>query len=262
MNLIEEITAEFQKKVSEELRIESEGKNRFRVFSPFRFDDGDHFSIVLKKSESGSWVLTDEGHTLMHMTYKISARDLQNGTRAKIIESILESFGIEESEGQLRLKIENNDFGNSFYDYVQALLKITDVTFLTRERVRSTFIEDFRSFFVNKSSIPREKLEFDWFDRSFDPSGKYKVDCKIQSPSKSIFVFALLGNDRVKDATITILNYEKLNFPFKAVGIFENLEEINRKVLSRFTDVCEKQFSALNGNEDRIQKFLQDAIQN
>jgi len=29
---------------------------------------------------------------------------------------------------------------------IQTLLKVSDVTFLSRERVRSTFMEDFRSF--------------------------------------------------------------------------------------------------------------------
>lgn len=33
-------------------------------------------------------------------------------------------------------------------------------------------------------------------------------------------------------------------------------------VLSRFSDVCEKQFSSLTGNRDRITHFLQEAIAN
>ena len=31
------------------------------MFTPFRFDDGDHISIVLKKEQTG-WVLSDEDH--------------------------------------------------------------------------------------------------------------------------------------------------------------------------------------------------------
>lgn len=48
-----------------DVRIESEGINRFRVFTPFMFDDGDHYAIILKLVEN-KWLLTDEGHTLMH----------------------------------------------------------------------------------------------------------------------------------------------------------------------------------------------------
>jgi hypothetical protein len=43
------------------------------------------------------------------------------------------------------------------------------------------------------------------------------------------------------------------------VGIFENQEDVNRKVLARFSDVCEKQFSSLSAR-DRIQRYFEDAL--
>ena len=79
---IETIEADFKKKVSEALRLESEGVGSYRVFTPFIFEDGDNFSIVLKQS-AGQWVLTDEGHTYMHLTYDLDEKDLQRGTRRK-----------------------------------------------------------------------------------------------------------------------------------------------------------------------------------
>ena len=43
--------------------------DRYQVFTPFLFDDGDHLVIVLKRNNS-HWVLSDEGHTYMHLTYR------------------------------------------------------------------------------------------------------------------------------------------------------------------------------------------------
>ena len=54
--------------------------------------------------------------------------------------------------------------------------------------------------------------------------------------------------------------FEKWDLKFRSLAIFEDQESINRKVLARFSDVCEKQFSSLTANRDRITRFLQVSI--
>src|SRR4030067_1793409 len=142
---IESIERNFKDKVCEKLRLASEGVKRYRVFTPFMFDDGDHLSIILK-SENGQWVLSDEGHTYMHLTYDVEEKDLQKGTRQKIITNALSMFSVEDLEGELVIPIQNDRCGDALYNFIQALLKITDVTYLSRERIRSTFMEDFKTF--------------------------------------------------------------------------------------------------------------------
>lgn len=85
---IKVIEKEFKKKVSNQISIEAEGINRYRIFSPFLYNDGDHFSIVLKTTPKG-WILTDEGNTYMHLSYYLDVNDLDRGTREKIIRSTL-----------------------------------------------------------------------------------------------------------------------------------------------------------------------------
>ena len=46
----ESVASQFKRKVSDEVRVESEGVDRYRVFTPFHFEDGDHLAIVLKKN--------------------------------------------------------------------------------------------------------------------------------------------------------------------------------------------------------------------
>ena len=70
----------FKKKVSAKIRFSSEGTERFRVFTPFHFDDGDHLVIVLKKNKNG-WLLSDEAHTYMRLTYDIDRKDVHKGNR-------------------------------------------------------------------------------------------------------------------------------------------------------------------------------------
>ena len=132
------IEKEFKEKVSASVRISSEGMERYRVFTPFVFEDGDHLSIVLKK-EGAKWLLTDEAHTFMHLTYEIDEKDLRSGARRRIIENALSVFKVEDREGELVLPVKGREFGNALYSFIQALMKISDVTFLTREKVSSAF---------------------------------------------------------------------------------------------------------------------------
>ena len=100
----------------------------------------------------------------MHLTYKLDEKDLQRGTRQKIITNALSMFAVSDRGGELAVDIKDDRYGDALYSFVQALLKITDVTYLSRERVKSTFMEDFRAFM--ESNVPQSRRAFDWHERS------------------------------------------------------------------------------------------------
>jgi hypothetical protein len=254
---VESIEREFKEKVCDRIRLVSEGMNRYQVFTPFQFEDGDHLVIVLKQ-ENSHWLLSDEGHTYMHLTYSLDEKDLRRGTRQKIITNSLSMFTVEDREGELAIEIKEDRYGDALYSFVQALLKISDVTYLSRERVKSTFMEDFRAFI--ESHVPESRRAFDWHDAEHDPEGKYIVDCRINGTQRPVFIQALPGDDKVRDTSIALLQYERWGLRFQPIAIFEDQEEVNRKVLARFSDVCEKQFSSLSANKDRISHYIQEIL--
>lgn len=254
---LEAIIQEFRHKVCGEIRLTSEGVNRYLVLTPFMFDDGDHLCILLKR-EGTKWYLSDEGHTFMHVSY--DEIDIEQGNRRKIIDNVLLSYGIRNDNGELKAVIEGDAYGDTFYSFVQGLIKITDISYLTRERVRSTFLEDFQSFLGER--VPEDRRAFDYSDPQHDPERKYVVDCRINGARRPLFVFAVPNDDKCRDATITCLKYEKFGVPFIASAIFENQEEINRRVLARFSDVCEKQFPSLQSAKDRFEPYWKGLIGN
>ena len=250
---VKTITQNFRQKVCDQVRVEAEGVDRYRVFTPFLFEDGDHLVIVLKH-EDGKWLLSDEGHTFMHLTYDLDEKDLRSGGRQKIISNALAAFSIEDRNGELVLSINNEQYGDALYSYVQALLRISDVSYLSRERVRSTFMEDVREFV--EEQIPKGHVQVEWHDQTHDPDSRYTADYMIESPSGPILIYALANDDRVREATINLLMFEKWGLKVRSIGIFEDQEEINRKTLAKFSDVCEKQFSNFHGNKDRLLKYV------
>jgi len=253
----ESVEREFREKVCTKLRLASEGLDRYRVFTPFQFEDGDHLAIVFKR-EGSTWMLSDEGHTYMHLTYELDERDLHKGTRERIITNALSVFAVEDREGELVLRIEGERYGDALYNFVQALLKISDVSYLSRERVRSTFLEDFRT--LMQEAVPESRRAFDWYDRSRDPEAKYSVDCRINSMARPLFVFAVQNDDKARDTTIALHQFEKWGLALRSLAVFEDQEAINRRVLARFSDVGEKLFSSLRANRDRIVQYVQDCM--
>lgn len=251
------IEQDFHEKVSKEIRLMAEGIGRFRVFTPFLFEDGDHLAVVLRR-EGPEWVLSDEAHTFMRLTYDIDETDLHRGTRQKIITNTLSAFRIEDRDGELILPVPDEQYGDALFSFVQGILKIADVSYLSRERVRSTFNDDFQNFLAE--SIPEERRDFDWVDPVRDSEGRYSVDCRVNGMPRPLFIHALSNDDKVRDATISLLQFEKWEMSFRSLAIFEDQESINRKVLARFSDVCENQFSSLTANRERISRFLDDCL--
>jgi len=249
-----ELEREFKHKVSEEIDVESGGSDRYIVYTPFMFDDGDHFVILLKKHDD-RWRFTDEGHTFMHMSY--GEIDFAHGTRRSIIDQVLLSFRLANDDGELCLEVPDNQYGDALFSFVQALVKISDTTYWTKERVRSTFMEDLRAFLEEK--VPSQRRTFHYCDGQRDPDGYYPVDCKINGMARPLLVFGIGNDNRCRDATITLLQYEKWGEQFRSMAVFEDQTKINTKVLARFSDVAEKLFSSL-GTRDRMEKYLDEVL--
>src|ERR1035437_1349870 len=192
------IKEEFKNRVFEQIGLEPEGEGRFLVTTPFRFEDGDHFAIALKR-EGERWILSDEASTLMHLSYWLDDKALESGNRREIVNSSLSGFSVENRNGELVIPVLENRFGDALFNFVQALTKVTDISFLSREIVRSTFLEDFRAFM--KKNVPQDRLEFDWRDEQHDQTGKYLVDCRVNSMKRPLLVYALPAEDKVNIAT-------------------------------------------------------------
>ena len=107
--------------------------------------------------------------------------------------------------------------------------------------------------------VPEERRSFDWHDERHDPEGKYRVYCRITDQTKEVMLCTLFKTMiRPGDATISLLQFEKWGISFQSTAIFENQEEINRRVLARFTDICDKQYSSLVVNKERITGYIQE----
>ncbi len=225
----------------------------FRVSTPFQFDDGDNLSIILKQENDG-WVLSDEGHTYFHLTYDLDEDELQKEPRKSVIAKTLKAFQLMDREGELVLKLSKDQYTRDLYSFIHALLRIIDVKFLSREQIRTAFRSEFKALLEGLSKP--EHRTFQWYDPKLDPDQSYPVDCRINGNGKPFFIFALKNDYQTSVATITLHQFEKWQVGFKGIGIFENQQMIGRKVLARFTDICDRQFPNITSARKRLPKVV------
>ncbi len=119
------IERDFREEVSSAVRLVNEGADLYLVFTPFCFDDGDHLTIFLKR-DGPRWVLSDEAHTLMRLSYDVDYEELERGSIRESIVATLADFHIEDRDGELILDLTGRRYGAALSSYAQALLAIVE----------------------------------------------------------------------------------------------------------------------------------------
>ena len=217
------------------------------------FEDGDHFVIILRRDLDRGWVLSDEGHTLMHLSY--SGVDLDRGTRAKVIDHTLSAHGVTNQQGELRLHVPDNSFGDALFTFVQAIAAVSATTLWTRERVDNAFRDDARNLLHEVVGEPRLIEEF--VDRDIDPDGTYPADYLVRGVHDHL-VFVVATEHQCNQATITSHFYESKKRRVRSVVLFEDQTQISRRSVAQLSNVVGKQFAHLD--RDRIKRYFREDV--
>ena len=130
---------------------------------------------------------------------------------------------MENRSGELVIPVAEERFGDALFSFVQALTKVTDVSFLNQcasELQRHSW--KISRHFLDQRCL-KIGLRFDWFDERHDPVGKYTVDARINRMRRPLS--RLCPARRRKGARcdyITANFFEKWKLPFQSMAIFEN----------------------------------------
>lgn len=257
MGIPDEIIKQFKEKVCHSVELHQEGNARYNIFTPFEFGDGDSFVIILKK-ESNDWFLTDEGHTIMHLSYWIDEGKLLHGSYWKNIANTIKNFNLVEDDGELILRIDRDHFGDALFTYIQALMRIVDTIILKREKVISPFQKDLNACIVKR--IVPEHLSIGWNDQIKDPKKVYPVDFRINGDITPILIFGLDTEIKVLRSAVTLRQFKLWGQKNFSIGIFEERSEINQKSADKFSDVSDKTYSEFYSNEDDFISYLEELL--
>ncbi len=262
MNLnLDVLSKHLRKSICDGIEIISKGVDAYQITTPFFFDDGDGYVIYLKMDDSGFY-LTDNGHTIMHLSYwmDISQLTREEGERAQLFNGILKAYQVKYFDGKLIMKLPTNieSIGNYFLAYVQAITKITDIDYLSRERVRRSFLDDLIRFLKDTYGV---KARDRWSNPEFDREGTYAVDVRLDLAKVPIYVYAAWSDVRALNVVVSILTHKDWKENFRSLVIHEYVDELSKSTMKKIMDASDKQISAFYGKQQEIRDYIENEIE-
>ena len=223
--------------------------------TPFTFPDGDHYPIYLSEAGTGNVVLSDRGHTLMHIGYEHDVDTFYDGARATLREQIVRESGIQEDNGTFSVEARPDRLADTLFRFAQALTKIYDLTFLSRERVASTFYEDLKA--VLFAMVDEEKVQPDYVPPDVPSGSDYPVDYRLDGQEgTSIFLYGVPNRDKARLTTIMLSHFLLHGLSFESIIVYEDQQEIPRLDLARLTNVAGTAVASLEAEDDLRRKIL------
>ena len=223
--------------------------------TPFTFPDGDHYPVYVSIEPDGHFVLGDRGHTLMHISYEHDVDALFDGTRAALREQIVREFDIQEDNGAFSVRTGTEGIAEAAFRLGQALTRIYDLTFLSRERNESTFYADFHGMLV--SLVDEATLQKDHVLADVPEGHNYPIDYRLDSRGgRPIFVFGVPGRDKARLTTISLSHFLLNRVDFESLIVYRDLQRIPRFDLARLTNVAGAAVSSLEAEPDLRRKLL------
>lgn len=248
MGLREEIS----RSLNAQIEIESRGIDAFQVNIPFVLSDGDELKIILKRT-GDTWKLTDEGHTLMYLSYHDIGVD--SATRSVIMERILKSHFMKDENGRLVLEDIKTpqDIVDAIFTFSQGLLKIGDMSMWKIERAKSRYAEDFRS--CVKEGVRGRSLTFSYQNEEYDPNCLYPIDCSVMlKTGRPAYIFSATSADKANWTAAAIYYFEKKKLYIPSCAILHS--KISGKPLLRLEDAADKVFQTPQNAAERLDTFL------
>ena len=193
------------------------------ITTPFMDRHNDHIDIYITKTESGSYLLTDDGDTISDLM--ITGTFPNTPKRRQIINTTLNGFGVSTDGDASFVEVQGTgDLPKKKHNLIQAILAINDMYMMSQENTYSFFKEDVSTFFNarNINFVPDIKI-----------SGKtgydHNIDFVLPKTAKSPERLIKTINKATKDQVLAIV------FAFSDISAVRNIEG---EQIVMFNDEC------------------------
>lgn len=134
---------EYASWVRESMRAVQED-NSVRIVGPMLDRDNDNMSVLMAKSEDGSYVLTDLGEIVSGL--ELSGCNVRAGVRGEKLRQIVNGYGVSLDEDEIFVRCSRSELVPKMNMIFQAMASVDDLFFTSQDNVRNLFAEDVRNW--------------------------------------------------------------------------------------------------------------------
>ncbi len=241
-------------RLCEDVRVETRPDGELMLRTHFTFPDGDGYPFHLSEAPAGGLRLSDQGHTLMHVSYEHDIDSFLTGTRGALLERIVSEGEFGYADGMFYTDTPPERLPEAIFRFGQVLTRVYDLTFLSRSNVGSTFYDDLADTLTGL--VDEAKMQRD-YQPNVPNAEAYLVDYRIEGKGEvPLFVYGVPNRDKARLATIMLAYFHRHSVQFESIIVFQNQEEIPRVDLARLSDVGGEMISSLESTEDLNRKLL------
>ena len=217
-----------------------------QVIIPIFHEDGDMVDIYVHDSPMGDGYvrICDFGMTLMRLSYTF---EVSTPARERILESVLINNGVKRGDDGLYLDAPIGVVYQSMLQFAGCVQKVCNMRYWSRETVRSAFYDDLNEYVASEMKrfspvqnhaplVGNDILSVDWF---------------LQHNGRDLYVFGVRGNDRAKDVTIILLEFQKAGLLFVSLVAHEDMDELGKREKRYLTDNADLQYSTLGAFREK-----------
>ena len=217
-----------------------------QVIIPIFHEDGDMVDIYVHDSPMGDGYvrICDFGMTLMRLSYTF---DVSTPTRERILESVLINNGVKRGDDGLYLDAPIGVVYQSMLQFAGCVQKVCNMRYWNRETVRSAFYDDLNEY------VESEMKRFSPVQNYAPLAGNdvLSVDWFLQHNGRDLYVFGVRGNDKAKDVTISLLEFQKARLSFISLVAHEDMDDLGKREKRYLTDNADLQYSTLSTFRER-----------
>lgn len=237
-----------------DVKVHARGDALWQVETPWLFPDGDTYSIYLSPAPTGGLRISDQGLTMMRLSYDNDLGKMREGTRGRLLSQVLADSGLREDDGEFYLDTTTTELGTGVLRVGQALTRVHDLTFLNRLRAENTFYEDLREKLL--ALVGAERLTEHYVVPGIPGAQDYPVDYFISGGTSPLYLFGVPNRDKARLATIILQHLIRSNVDFDSMIIFQRAGDVPRPDLSRLMNAANDMIDSLDAGEDFERKLL------